>query len=103
MIRFLSHYQIFHVERAFGLMKTKWWLLKFVDVFLIENAHTLIMVEACLHNFGIIFDYWIEDAPPIVREPIIDVNDMRPYVSHKDEEDIRIGYEKRRIMAEEII
>ena len=92
-----------HVERAFGLMKMKWRRLKFVDVFLIENAHTIILVAACLHNFGLMHDEWIYDAPPIQREPINEDEDNNFYNSDEDEEDERLGFEKRRTMAEEML
>lgn len=91
-----------NVERAFGLMKMKWRRLKFVDVFLIENAHTIIMVAACLHNFGLMHDDWIDDALPIQREPINEAIDEN-YNSDEDEEDERRGFEKRRTMAEEML
>jgi hypothetical protein len=49
------------VERAFRLLKMKWRRLKFLDVFRLENAHTILMVTACLHNFGLEVDGWIDD------------------------------------------
>ena len=91
-----------HVERAFGLMKMKWRRLKFVDVFLMEIAHVIIMVAACLHNFGLTHDNWIHDEPPVQREPINEDNDENMYNSDEDVEDERRGFEKRRIMAEEL-
>ncbi len=38
----------------------KWRRPKFLDVFKLENAHTMLMVVACLHNFGLEYDGWID-------------------------------------------
>lgn len=72
----------------------KWRRLKCVDIFLVENAHTLIMVAACLHNFGILHDNWIDDAPPLRREPLLQEENIEYYNSDEDEEDERRGFEK---------
>jgi hypothetical protein len=37
-------------------------------VFKLKNAHTILMVAICLHNFGFAQDGWIDDAPFIHEE-----------------------------------
>lgn len=77
----------------------KWRRLKFLDVFKMKNAHTMIMVAACLHNFGLWHDNWIEDAPPVQMNEI----EEEDYNENDNEEDAALGLEKRRILAEEMI
>jgi hypothetical protein len=43
----------------------KWRRLQFLDVFRLENAHNILMVTACLHNFGLEEDGLIDDAPQV--------------------------------------
>ena len=56
------------LERAIGLKRMKWRRLKYLDVFKLQNAHTMLMVAPCLHNFGLEYDGWIDDAPIINPE-----------------------------------
>lgn len=65
-----------------------------------KNAHTIILVAACLHNFGLMHDNWIEDAPPVQINPRQQDEDNN---ENDDEEDAAIGFEKRRVLAEEMI
>ena len=78
----------------------KWRRLKFLDVFKIRNSHTMMMVAACLHNFGLQYDDWIDDAPIIQNE--IDDND-EDLENDDNEEELVAGLEKRRRLAEELI
>jgi hypothetical protein len=89
------------VERAIGLKKMKWRRLKFLDVFNLQNAHTMLTVMACLHNFGLEYDGWIDDAPEI--PPEIDDNEEDFFENNDNEEEIMAGLEKRRRMAEDLI
>jgi hypothetical protein len=57
----------------------------------------LIMVAACLHNFGILHDNWIDDAPPMRREPLLQEENVEYYNSDEDEEDERRGFKRRRM------
>ena len=89
------------VERAIGLKKMKWRRLKFLDVFNLQNAHTMLIVTACLHNFGLEYDGWIDDAPEI--PPEIADNEEDNFENNDNEEEIMAGLEKRRRMAEDLI
>ena len=63
-----------------------------------ENAHTIILVAACLHNFGLMHDNWIDDAPPIHMNEVEEDD-----YENNDAVDAAIGFEKRRMLAEEMI
>ncbi len=89
------------VERAFGLLKMKWRRLKFLDIFRLENAHTILMVAACLHNFGLELDGWINEAPEVGEEG--DEDDQNGAFLDDEEEELNLGVEKRRRIAEEFI
>ena len=65
-----------------------------------KNAHTMIMVAACLHNFGILHDNWIEDAPPVVLNPR---GDDEEYGENDDEIYAAIGFEKPRVFTKEMM
>lgn len=86
------------VERAFGLLKMKWRRLKLLDFFRLENAHTILMVTACLHNFGLQVDEWIEFAPQ-VRDNNDDEENENFFAD--EEEELHLVLEKRRRIAEE--
>ena len=88
------------VERAFRLLKMKWRRLKFLDVFRLENAHTILMVTACLHNFGLEVDGWIDDAPQVHENNDDEENEN---FFDDEEEEINLGLEKRRRIAEEFV
>jgi hypothetical protein len=83
------------VERAIGLIKMKWRRLKYLDVFKLKNAHTILMVAICLHNFGLAQDGWIDDAPFIHEEE--EEEDEYLHVDHENDnfEEMRTGIEKK--------
>ena len=56
----------------------KWRRLKYLDVFKIKNAHTIILVAACLHNFGL--------------TQVADCDDG-VYAEFDDEDDDNLAYE----------
>lgn len=87
------------VERAFGLLKMKWRRLKYLDVFRLQNAHTILMVATCLHNFGLELDGWINEAPEVGDEEEADREDE--YGEDDEEEELHLGLEKRRRIAQE--
>lgn len=76
----------------------KWRRLKFLDLFRLENAHTILMVTACLHNFGLEVDGWIDDAPQVHENNDDEENEN---FFDDEEEEINLGLEKRRRIAEE--
>lgn len=86
------------VERG---KRIQWRRLKFLDVFKLKNAHTMLMVAACLHNFGLEYDGWIDDAPIVNLE--LDQHEDDYFENDDDEENLIAGMEKRRRMAEDLI
>ena len=87
------------VERAFGLLKMKWRRLKYLDVFKIKNAHTIILVAACLHNFGLTH---IADWDDGVYAEFDDEDvDNLAYELEIDEEE-QMGIEKRQFLANQM-
>jgi hypothetical protein len=87
------------VERSIGLVKMKFRRLKYLDVFSIKNAHTIVLVSACLHNFGTIYvDDWDDGDYENIDE---DENDHYEF-DVEEEEEGGLGFEKRRHIAEEM-
>lgn len=87
------------VERSIGLVKIKFVRLKYLDVFSIKNAHTIVLVCACLHNFGKPYvDDWDEGDYENVDE---DENDHYEF-DVEEEEEGGLGFEKRRQIAEQM-
>ena len=90
-------------------MKMKWWRLKFLDIFQIKNAHTLIMVAACLHNFRLMHDNWIEDAPPVQMNRYDEIDNDYEHcnklknIANDDAEDAALGFGERRMLAREML
>jgi hypothetical protein len=72
--------------------------MKFLNVFRLENAHTILMVSARLHNFGLQVDGWMEYAPQVRDNN--DDEENEDFFDDKKEE-IHLGLEKRRRVAEE--
>jgi hypothetical protein len=56
------------------------------------------MVTACLHNFGLEVDGWIDDDAPQVHENNDDEENENFF--DDEEEEINLGLEKRRRIAE---
>ncbi len=73
--------------------------LKYLDVFKLKNAHSMLMVTACLHNFGLEYDGWIDDSPIFNLE--LDQHEDDDFEIDDDEENVIAGIEKRRRMAED--
>jgi hypothetical protein len=87
------------VERSIGLVKMKFRRLKYLDVFSIKNAHTIVLVSACLHNFGTIYvDDWDDGDYENIDE---DENDHYEF-DVEEEEEGGLGFEKRRHIAEQM-
>ena len=89
------------VERAIGLKRMKWRRPKYLDVFKLKNAHSMLMVAACLHNFGLEYDGWIDDAPIVNLE--LDQHEEDDIENDDNEENVIAGIEKRRRMAEDLV
>jgi hypothetical protein len=86
---------------AIGLKRMKWRRLKFLDFSKLENAHTMLMVAACLHNFSLEYDGWINDGPIVNLELYLHEDD--DFENDDVEENLIAGMEKRRGMAEDLI
>jgi hypothetical protein len=86
------------VERSIRLVKMKFKRPKYLDVS-IKNAHTIVIVSACLHNFEIIYvDDWDDGDYENTDE---DENDHYEF-DVEEEEEGGLGFEKRRHIAEQM-
>ncbi len=76
----------------------KWRQLKYLDVFKIKNAHTLTLVAACLHNFGLTH---VADWDDVVYGDVDDEEDNNiPNEFEIDKE--QMSFEKRQFLANEM-
>ncbi len=72
------------VKKAFGILKMKWWRLKYVDVFKIKNVHTVTLVAASLHNFVLTH---VADWDDVVNGDVDEEEDNNTYQFDIDEKE----------------
>ena len=77
----------------------KWRRLKYLDVFKIKNAHTIILVAACLHNFGLTH---VADCDDGVYAEFDDEDDDNLAYEFEIDEEEQKGIAKRQFLANQM-
>ncbi len=86
-------------ELEFKTLKMKWRRLKYLDVFKIKNAHTIILVAACLHNFGLTH---VADCDDGVYAEFDDEDDDNLAYEFEIDEEEQMGNEKRQFLPNQM-
>lgn len=86
------------IERAFGLLKRRFRILKYLDILCLDWAPKYIIACCVLHNICIDNN---DFEPDVVLDPLYDIDDDQPNDMPADRGQIRLGQNKRdRLCAE---